>query len=200
MIPIQIIYIGVSSCLYIAIGGFWDFTANMSFKDTAYTTEAIGPHTDNTYFTDPARLQLFHLLSHTDGEGGETVLVDGFQVAKKLCQECNQAVYPLVNYPQPFHSSGNEDVCIQPVLQAPVLSVMPRSKQLYQIRWNNYDRGPKTDWSLHEQSEWYDAARRFNELVNRMQVWYKLEPGTALRKWRMESSLFFLRCLTVFAF
>ena len=26
-------------------GGMWDFTANLAFKDTAYTSAAIGPHT-----------------------------------------------------------------------------------------------------------------------------------------------------------
>ena len=174
-------------------GGFWDFTSNLSFKDTAYTSEAIGPHTDNTYFTDPARLQLFHLLSHTDGSGGETVMVDGFEAAKKLYEEYPRAIYPLIKYPQPFHSSGNEDVCIQPVLQAPVFSAMPRSKELYQIRWNNYDRGPKTDWSYEEQSEWYGAARYFNELVNHasLQMWYRLQPGTALSKSACIHNFFF---------
>lgn len=39
------------------------------------------------------------------------------------------------------------------------------------------------DWSLDQQSEWYGAARSFNDLVNRMQKWYKLEPGTALSKY-----------------
>ena len=29
-------------------GGYWDFTANMEHKDTAYTSMAIGPHTDGT--------------------------------------------------------------------------------------------------------------------------------------------------------
>ncbi|KAF5392276.1 hypothetical protein D9757_001559 [Collybiopsis confluens] len=46
-------------------GQFWEFTANLSKGDTAYTNIALGAHTDNTYFTDPCGLQLFHLLSHT---------------------------------------------------------------------------------------------------------------------------------------
>ncbi|EPQ32483.1 uncharacterized protein PFL1_00677 [Pseudozyma flocculosa PF-1] len=46
-------------------GGFWDFTSDLSHGDTAYTDLALQAHTDTTYFTDPAGLQLFHLLSHT---------------------------------------------------------------------------------------------------------------------------------------
>ena len=46
-------------------GGFYDFTADLTHKDTAYTNLALPAHTDNTYFTDPSGLQMFHLLSHT---------------------------------------------------------------------------------------------------------------------------------------
>jgi len=36
-----------------APGGFWDFQPNLEHADTAYTTMALGVHTDTTYFTDP---------------------------------------------------------------------------------------------------------------------------------------------------
>nr|POF14249.1 trimethyllysine dioxygenase [Quercus suber] len=74
-------------------GGFYDFTADLSLKDTAYTNEHLDPHTDNTYFTEPAGLQALHMLSHTDGSGGESSLVDGFEAAKQLKEEDYDA-YP----------------------------------------------------------------------------------------------------------
>lgn len=46
-------------------GGFYDFTSDLTMRDTAYTSLALPAHTDNTYFTDPSGLQAFHLLSHT---------------------------------------------------------------------------------------------------------------------------------------
>jgi trimethyllysine dioxygenase len=64
-------------------GGMWDFTANLAFKDTAYTSAAIGPHTDGTYSLDPPGFQMFHCLSF-DGTGGESTLVDGFKVAEQI--------------------------------------------------------------------------------------------------------------------
>ncbi|KAL4780931.1 hypothetical protein BJX76DRAFT_27933 [Aspergillus varians] len=171
-------------------GGFWDFTADLTFKDTAYTTEFLGAHTDNTYFTDPARLQLFHLLSHTDGEGGASLLVDGFQAAKTLIEENQEHARTLRYINHPFHASGNEDICIQPAEQFPVFKTHPQFKnQLYQIRWNNYDRAVKWDWRVDEQEAWYKAARHFNEIIQRpnMEIWTQLEPGTALifDNWRM---------------
>jgi hypothetical protein len=37
----------------VVAGGFYDFTSDLSSKDTAYTSESLEPHTDTTYFTDP---------------------------------------------------------------------------------------------------------------------------------------------------
>ncbi|GFF52466.1 hypothetical protein IFM62136_02060 [Aspergillus lentulus] len=170
-------------------GGFWDFTSDLTFKDTAYTTEFLGAHTDNTYFTDPARLQLFHLLSHTEGHGGASLLVDGFKAASIMRQENPKHCGVLAATKQPYHSSGNEDVCIQPAEQAPVFKIHPDLNRLYQVRWNNYDRAAKRNWGLKEQNRWYNAARHFNNIIQRpnVEIWTQLQPGTALifDNWRM---------------
>ncbi|KAJ5477138.1 Trimethyllysine dioxygenase, partial [Penicillium diatomitis] len=170
-------------------GGFWDFTADLTYKDTAYTNEWLGAHTDNTYFSDPARLQLFHLLSHTDGKGGESLLVDGFAAAKKLAKTSPQSYKILSTSRHPWHASGNEDVCIQPSSTAPVFSVHDDTKAVYQIRWNNYDRAPKANWHINEQKEWYEAARVYNNILtdSSNEIWTQLQPGTALifDNWRM---------------
>ncbi|KAJ5582141.1 hypothetical protein N7535_000761 [Penicillium sp. DV-2018c] len=168
-------------------GGFWDFTADLTFKDTAYTNEFLGAHTDNTYFTDPARLQLFHLLSHTEGTGGENLMVDGFAAATQLRNENPQHYAELAKHRHPWHASGNEDTCIQPSAMAPVFSIHPDMNSMYQIRWNNYDRAPKVNWSTEEQSAWYEAARHYDQILRSREIWSKLEPGSALifDNWRM---------------
>ncbi|KAJ5625886.1 Trimethyllysine dioxygenase [Penicillium lagena] len=170
-------------------GGFWDFTADLTFKDTAYTTEFLGAHTDNTYFTDPARLQLFHLLSHTDGSGGENLLIDGFAAAKTLWQENKSHYQALQDTYHPWHASGNDDICIQPAQSAAVFHVNNDLSNVDQIRWNNYDRAAKRNWNVEEQVRWYEAAKHFNDILNRKnrQFWTPLEPGTALifDNWRM---------------
>ncbi|KAJ5157428.1 Trimethyllysine dioxygenase [Penicillium canariense] len=170
-------------------GGFWDFTADLTFKDTAYTNEWLGAHTDNTYFTDPARLQLFHLLSHTDGTGGASLLVDGFAAAKELAIQNPDFYDILATSRHPWHASGNEDVCIQPSTLEPVFKIHPETNAVYQVRWNNYDRAPKSDWHPLEQRKWYRAAQAYNKLLTRHtnEIWTQLEPGTALifDNWRM---------------
>lgn len=168
-------------------GGFWDFTSDLTVKDTAYTSEALGAHTDNTYFTDPSRLQLLHLLSHTEGSGGATILVDGFKAAEILQNEDPFHAETLARLHQPWHASGNEDVCIQPGLTFPVLNRDPVSGVLYQVRWNNYDRAAGVD-SLARQMNWYAAARHWNEIIHRpdMEIWMQMQPGTALSEYSQQ--------------
>ncbi|XP_014665313.1 PREDICTED: trimethyllysine dioxygenase, mitochondrial-like, partial [Priapulus caudatus] len=64
-------------------GKLWSFSTDMTHSDTAYTNLALGAHTDNTYLEDCPGIQIFHCLQH-DGNGGETLLVDGFNAADQL--------------------------------------------------------------------------------------------------------------------
>src|SRR3954469_5560436 len=101
-------------CRLTGLGGFWDFTSDLASKDTAYTQIALPAHTDNTYFSDPAGLQMFHLLSHDDGKGGASILVDGFYAAARLFKENPEAYNILSKVNVYSHASGNEGVSIQP--------------------------------------------------------------------------------------
>ena len=67
-------------------GGYYDFTANMEHKDTAYTSMAIGPHTDGTYSLDAPGYQMFHCLA-AECTGGENLLIDGFKVGEIMQRE-----------------------------------------------------------------------------------------------------------------
>jgi trimethyllysine dioxygenase len=167
-------------------GGFWDFTSDLSKGDTAYTQLGIGPHTDNTYFTDPAGLQLFHLLSHTDGEGGKSGLVDGFAVARELHRRDIKAYRQLATTNVYSHASGNPDSSIQPSLPSPTLIHEPRTGGLIQVRWNTTDRS-QVDLSLHLMDLWYDAARKWSAILQEFQYWEQLVPGKALifDNWRV---------------
>lgn len=139
-------------------GGFYDFTADLSSGDTAYTQLGIGAHTDNTYFSDPAGLQMFHLLSHTDGTGGASQLVDGFGAAQELLESDPEAYHTLSTVKLHCHASGGEGISIQPSQTWPVLVHDPESGLLTQIRWNTTDRAC-IDMPIEESDRWYAAAR-----------------------------------------
>ncbi|RDL39362.1 Trimethyllysine dioxygenase [Venustampulla echinocandica] len=174
-------------------GGFYDFTADLTMKDTAYTTLALPAHTDTTYFTDPAGLQMFHLLSHEEGSGGESLLVDGFHAARTLEKEDPDSYKVLSRRPITWHASGNEGITITPAMKFPVFNIEAPSRwddskksHLIQVRWNNDDRGP-----IHPilSPKWYAAARKWNDILNRKDIeyWAQLEPGRPLifDNWRV---------------
>jgi trimethyllysine dioxygenase len=150
------------TALIATTGGFYDFTSDLAKGDTAYTQLGIGPHTDNTYFTDPAGLQMFHLLSHTDGaepaEGGASQLVDGFGAAAALHAADPGAYETLATVPVAAHASGGDELSVQPAAAMPVLVHDAQAGFLVQVRWNTADRAA-VDAPMEEIGRWYDAAR-----------------------------------------
>lgn len=168
---------------YFALGAFWDFTSDLSLKDTAYTSLALGAHTDTTYFTDPAGLQMFHLLSHTEGSGGASLLVDGFRAAAILKAEAPNAYHILRSTPVSTHSSGNDGISIQPSIPFPVFNEHPITGDLYQVRWNNDDRATMDHWNDEADIDaWYNAARIWTRILRSesIEYWEQLRPGRPL--------------------
>ena len=78
-------------------GHDWSFTADGARSDTAYTTLGIGLHTDATYYTQPMGIQIFHVLEHR-GNGGETMLSDGFNALEMLKKQDLNAFEFLTQY------------------------------------------------------------------------------------------------------
>ncbi|KIY68850.1 Trimethyllysine dioxygenase [Cylindrobasidium torrendii FP15055 ss-10] len=165
-------------------GKFWDFTSDLSRGDTAYTTMALGAHTDNTYFTDPCGLQLFHLLEHSGGSGGATLLVDGFYVASILKELHPEAYDILSRVPVSGHAGGEATNFYRPAAPSgyPVLNHDRTSDELYQVRWNNDDRSAmkRIDPALVE--DWYNAIRLWHKGITSpdAEYWVQLTPGTAV--------------------
>ena len=163
--------------------------------DTAYTNLALPAHTDTTYFSDPAGLQAFHMLSHTPApsddknaeqgaaaEGGKSLLVDGFLAAKTLKSEDPKAYDVLASVRLHWHASGNKGITIAPDQLYPVLELDSYSGELRRIRWNNDDRGVVPFGEKYSPTEWYDAARKWDAILRRkdIEAWVQLEPGTVL--------------------
>ncbi|KAK9761770.1 hypothetical protein K7432_013088 [Basidiobolus ranarum] len=170
-------------------GGFWDFTADLAHGDTAYTTLPLNSHTDNTYFTDPSGLQMFHLLEF-DGKGGESVFVDGLNVAQKLRESHPDSYEFLSNTRIVTHSAGDEHVFINPTPRGyPILNHDPMTGELYQIRFNNDDRSTLDYLAGEDVERFYKALRNWNDILRQPQSEYQiqLEPGRVVvfNNWRV---------------
>lgn len=141
-------------------GGFYSFTADLASKDTAYTNIALPPHTDTTYFSEPAGLQMFHVLAHTSGSGGATILVDGCRAAQALYEQDRDCYRTLRETSISAHSSGNEDVSIQGE-PFTVFSSSQVRRGGGMIKWNNDDRVAFDSTHLRQEGHvdaWYRAA------------------------------------------
>lgn len=166
-------------------GGFWDFTSDLAHGDTAYTNLALPAHTDNSYFTDPCGLQVFHLLSHERGTGGQTLLVDGFYAASIL-KELHPESYDLLSkILVPTHSAGDEDYLYRarPLSGNPILQHDPLNKDLLvQVRYANDHRSAMRNLHPSEVIPWYEALRNWNRCLTSSdsEFWVQLNAGTVV--------------------
>ena len=166
-------------------GGFWHFTADLAKKDSAYTQLTLGVHTDTTYFSDPTGLQTFHLLSNTAGDGGWSLLVDGFKAAETLRRESPEAYEILCQIKVREYASGNDKVKFRIDLAYPVLLIAesrPGEARLRQARWNNDDRAALFARDPDEIARSYAAAKKWVEILWRpaWEYWERLKPGRPL--------------------
>jgi trimethyllysine dioxygenase len=166
-------------------GGYWDFTDNLEHKDTAYTSMAIGPHTDGTYSFDAPGYQMFHCLA-ADCTGGENMLIDGFRVAETIRHD-DPAAYGMlteIGVPGQYldYSRGVHLMARRPLFR------LDDAGELVQVSYNNLDRAPfALDPERH--LAFYRALATFDRLCNDPGLQYRrrLLPGSVLLfdNWRV---------------
>ncbi|XP_077141554.1 trimethyllysine dioxygenase, mitochondrial [Ranitomeya variabilis] len=170
-------------------GKMWDLTSDFSRGDTAYTKLALDRHTDTTYFQEPCGMQLFHCLRH-EGTGGRTLLVDGFFGAEQVRQHHPEEFEILSNIPlrhEYIENAGRSHNHMVGI--GPVLNVYPWNKELYMMRYNNYDRAVINTVPYDLVRRWYSAHRTLTTELRKPEneLWVKLKPGKVLfvDNWRV---------------
>ena len=147
-----------------------------SHPDSAYGEATLEPHTDGSYAHDAPGLQLFVCQERT-GDGGESVLVDGFAVADALRTTEPDAFATLTEVPVPgqYLEPGVHLRASRPTIR------LDRTGAVDQVTFNNYDRAPfhLAPDSMHR---WYEAYGAFHDLVADRSRWWvqRLEPGDGL--------------------
>jgi trimethyllysine dioxygenase len=166
-------------------GAYYDFTANMEHKDTAYTSMAIGPHTDGTYSLDAPGYQMFHCLA-ADCSGGENVLIDGFRVGQIMQRD----------HPEDYQVLSSVEIPGRYLDHARGIQLMARralfrhnqAGELVQVSYNNHDRAPFV-LPVEQHRRFYRALARFAGLCAQTRLHYRrrLLPGSVLLfdNWRL---------------
>jgi len=167
-------------------GQMFHVIADGARDDLAYTRLSLEPHVDTPYLYHPAGIQVFHCIQH-DGDGGETLLVDGFRAAEELRQAEPQAFDTLCRLHVDFQNQDGDDYYIK--YAAPILTVHPVSGRMEMIRYNINDRAPAASIPQHELAAFYDALAALCRRVKdpEGEFWIKLRPGTVLfvDNWRV---------------
>lgn len=161
-------------------------SGELAHSDTAYTSKALGAHTDTTYLAVPAGLQVFHCLQHT-GEGGLTLLVDGFHAAEELRRTDPAAFHCLLTTQVPHEYIEGSHYHLYTL--GTVLSTSFMSGQLTHIRFNPYDRAPLRTVAEEDIAQFYSSYAALAHIISdeASELWLKLKPGRVLLvdNWRV---------------
>lgn len=168
-------------------GEMFTLTDNHDHADTAYSKDFLGSHTDNTYFTDAAGLQVLHCIYH-DGKGGESTFVDGLRCVQELRQKNSEAFEILckTQIPAEYIDDGKEQHHYH---SGPVIRLCPVTGDLKQFRWNVNDRAVMNTILQDDMPKFYDAFLEMSRIIqDENNKWtFKLTPGTVVifDNWRV---------------
>ena len=164
-------------------GGAWDFEANEAMADSAFSPKEVRPHTDGTYSHDAPGVQMLLCLDY-DAKGGDSIMVDGLEIVRRLQMETPDAYRTLtqVHVPGQYRGDGVHLLARRPVLR------LGLEGEVVQVSFNNYDRAPFRLPDA-EMAEFYEAIRAFDSLANDPQLQWRhlLAPGEMLifNNWRV---------------
>lgn len=154
-------------------GRLFDVRAEADPVNLAFTGLALSVHSDNPYRDPVPGIQLLHCLEN-DAEGGDTILVDGFNAAERLRIEAPDAFATLTRTWVTFrYNSANTEL----TARAPMISLDDRG-QVTGIRFNNRSLAP-LDLPADQIPGFYKAYRQFADILfdPASALTFKLSPG-----------------------
>ncbi len=119
-------------------GDLWEMKSGATeHMDSAYETFALDVHTDGTYSHDAPGTILFAQQIRT-GDGGDSVLIDGFAAARDFRAANPEAAHLLTRFAIRAHYI---EPGVHLLAERPPIRVDEDGK-LVQLSFNNYDRAP----------------------------------------------------------
>lgn len=154
-------------------GEIWTVEAGSEqHEDSSYSSVALDPHTDGTYYDDGPGFEVFHFTEVAE-DGGESVLVDGMSVLEQLQADVPEAgpspavaILASQAVPARYVEPGVDLRAQRPALR------LDDDGRLVQITFNNYDRAPL--WLPPAEMDAFYAA--YSALRDRI-----VDPGNHLR-------------------
>jgi gamma-butyrobetaine dioxygenase len=157
-------------------GRLFDVRVEPAPGNLAFTSRAIGPHTDNPYRDPVPTLQLLHCLRDA-AEGGDTGLVDGFAAAAAFRAADPEGFDVMTRTALPF---GYMDDGADLRACAPLIGLSPRGR-IAGVRFNNRST-QALQAPYAEVTAFYAAYRRWAAVLAEphRQLNLRLAPGDCL--------------------
>jgi gamma-butyrobetaine dioxygenase len=144
--------------------------------NVAHTPMALPPHNDFASYTQQPSAQALHMLEN-DAEGGQSIIVDAWQIAETIRQERPDFFDILRRFPVPFREfdEHNETYTVQPIIRCNAAG------KLVGVRFSN-QLMQTIDPSHPEVAEFYrayhDLCSRITDANNSCR--FRLEGGQVL--------------------
>ncbi|MEM7194084.1 MAG: TauD/TfdA family dioxygenase [Pseudomonadota bacterium] len=141
----------------------------------AYTGMALPPHTDNPYRDPLPTMQILHCLENS-ADGGESIVVDGFNAARELQQRWPESFKLLSGFSACFEYAGADDVHLKST--RPILELSPEGV-LKAVRYNNRSISAVVNVPADLIPDYYEAMKRFERILYNLNNFlsFKLNPG-----------------------
>jgi [2-(trimethylamino)ethyl]phosphonate dioxygenase len=156
-------------------GRWFDVRAEVNPTNLAYTNLGLQAHTDNPYRDPVPTLQLLMCLENSV-EGGDSIVVDGFQAAMRLKERHPDSFAMLTQYCARFEYAGSSGVRL--AARRPAIELSPDG-ELIAVRFNNRSQAPLTDVPYEHMEAYYRALRQFAQIIEdpALEVGFNLKPG-----------------------
>lgn len=154
-------------------GKLFEVRTEVNPNNLAYTNMGLGSHTDNPYRDPVPTVQLLHCIESST-EGGDSVLVDGFNAAKILRQESSDNFLTLTKNWINFRFTDEETDLRSRV---PMIEVNDNN-EVIKVRYNNRSIDTINLPAVKIRS-FYSAYRHWGEVIERdqLKITFQLLPG-----------------------
>lgn len=174
--------------LYLTFYGHtWQVQDKIDANNVAYTTGKLSFHTDYPALHHPPGVQLLHCIKQTV-TGGDSEIVDGFNVCQKLKEKNPEAFQILTSTFVDFTDIG-VDYCDFSVQSKHKIIELDDKGQVIRINFNNATRDTVFDVPIEKVQPFYAALKEFVDLMNSKEYKYsfKMNPGDVITfdNWRL---------------
>ncbi|VFV34705.1 gamma-butyrobetaine dioxygenase [Lynx pardinus] len=174
--------------LYLTFYGHtWQVQDKIDANNVAYTTGKLSFHTDYPALHHPPGVQLLHCIKQTV-TGGDSEIVDGFNVCQKL-KEKNPRAFQILSSTFVDFTDIGVDYCDFSVQSKHKIIELDDKDQVIRINFNNATRDTVFDVPVERVQPFYAALKEFVDLMNckEYKVTFKMNPGDVITfdNWRL---------------